>query len=95
MIDQNVIRQALLQQLANLISRSDRIEAHWRDQPPKDWDELAIHRENDKVIESLDERTRIQIRDIKQAIYRMDAGEWQRCSLCGLLDWKRRFCITT
>ena len=83
-MDQQAIRVALFEQLADLISRSDRIDAHWRDEaPPKDWEELAIHRENDEVIESLDERTREQIRDIKQALHRMDAGDWQICSLCG------------
>ncbi len=83
-MDQDVIRRALLQQLVELTSRSDRIDAHWRDQaPPKDWEELATHRENDEVIESLDERTRAQILEIKQAIARMDAGEWQICAECG------------
>jgi RNA polymerase-binding transcription factor DksA len=83
-MDQQAIRQTLLDALANLISRSDRIDAHWRaEAPPKDWEELAVHRENDEVIDSLDERTREQIYDIKQAMRRIDAGQWQICEQCG------------
>jgi len=82
-MDQRAIRKNLLQELDNLLGRSDRIEAHWRDEaPPSDWEELAIHRENDEVIESLDERTREQIQLIKQALQRMKAGDWTRCSTC-------------
>ncbi len=83
-MDQKTIQRALLTELKTLIGRSDRIEAHWRDEaPPADWEELATHRENDEVIDSLDERTREQIIAIKLALRRMDAGEWETCSACG------------
>jgi DnaK suppressor protein len=83
-LDQKAIRRTLLIELDNLFGRSDRIEAHWRDEaPPADWAELAIHQENDEVIESLDERTREQMIAIKQALRRMDKGEWTNCSACG------------
>jgi hypothetical protein len=63
-MQQQAIRQSLLEKLANLISRSARIDAYWRDEaPPKDWEELAIYHENDEVIDSLDERAREQIYD--------------------------------
>ena len=81
---QKAIREKLLEELENLVGRSDRIEAHWREEaPPADWSELAIHQENDEVIESLDERTQEQMVSIKQALRRMDAGEWDMCSDCG------------
>ncbi len=83
-MDQKAIREKLLEELENLVGRSDRIESHWRDEaPPADWSELAIHQENDEVIESLDERTQEQMISIKQALRRMDAGEWDACSDCG------------
>ncbi len=83
-MDQKKIRKNLLEELANLTGRSDRIEAHWRDEaPPSDWTELATHRENDEVIDSLDERTQTQIGSISEALRRMDAGEWLECSSCG------------
>ncbi|MCP4009961.1 MAG: TraR/DksA family transcriptional regulator [Proteobacteria bacterium] len=83
-MDQKAIRKKLLEELENLAGRSDRIEAHWRDEaPPADWSELAIHQENDEVIESLDERTQEQMVSIRQALRRMDAEEWDTCSDCG------------
>lgn len=83
-MDQKSIRKNLLAELNSLIGRSDRIEAHWRDEaPPADWSELAIHQENDEVIDSLDERTREQMISIKQALRRLDSGEWSTCSDCG------------
>jgi DnaK suppressor protein len=83
-MDQKAIRKSLLTEFENLLGRSDRIEAHWRDEaPPADWAELAIHQENDEVIDSLDERTQGQMISIKQALRRMDAGEWAVCSACG------------
>lgn len=83
-MDQKLIRQELINELRNLMGRSDRIDAHWRGEaPPTDWAELAIHRENDEVVESLDERTREQILLIKQAVRRMDENEWQYCANCG------------
>jgi len=54
-MDQKVIRERLLTELKSLLGRSDRIEAHWRDEaPPADWSELAVHQENDEVIDSMD-----------------------------------------
>ena len=83
-MDQDLIRQQLLGELENLVGRSDRIDAHWRGEaPPADWAELATHRENDEVVESLDERTKEQIVLIKQALRRMDEGEWLYCVRCG------------
>ena len=83
-MDQKGVRKSLLLELETLMGRSDRIEAHWRDEaPPADWSELAIHQENDEVIDSLDERTREQINSIKQALRRMDSGDWEVCSDCG------------
>ncbi len=83
-MDQKAIRETLLAELKSLLGRSDRIEAHWRDEaPPADWSELAIHQENDEVIDSLDERTQVQMTAIKQALRRMDEGEWEFCSDCG------------
>jgi DnaK suppressor protein len=83
-VDLKAIRKTLLAEFENLLGRSDRIEAHWRDEePPADWAELAIHQENDEVIDSLDERTQEQMIAIKQTLRRMDAGEWAICSACG------------
>jgi len=77
------IRQALMADLSRLTGRSDRIDEHWRESPPADWEELSVFRENDEVINSLDERAKEQILEIKRAFKRMDDGEWLICSECG------------
>jgi RNA polymerase-binding protein DksA len=83
-MDQKAIREQLLIELKNLMGRSDRIDAHWRDEPPlADWSEWAIRQENEEVINSLDGRTQEEIIAVKQTLRRMDAGEWGACADCG------------
>ena len=77
------IRKDLMAELSRLTGLSDRIDEHWREAPPADWEELSVFRENDEVIESLDGRAKAQILEIKNAFQRMDNNEWQFCSQCG------------
>lgn len=77
------VRSELMRELMTLMERSGRITEHLRDTPPSDWEELATFRENDEVAEALDGITRTEIADIKHALRRMDAGEWQFCESCG------------
>lgn len=84
MLDQEKIRQELIVEMDTLLGRSERIAEHWQDEDtPGDWEELAVHRENDEVISSLDEITQEKIHAIKQVLQRMQAGEWQDCIACG------------
>ncbi len=83
-MNQKAIREKLLIELKNLVGRSDRIDAHWRDEPPlADWSEWAIRQENEEVINSLDGRTQEEMIAIQQTLKRMDAGEWGVCEDCG------------
>lgn len=77
------IKAQLLEKLSTLLERSGAINEHLRDTPPSDWEELAIFRENDEVAEALDDITRAEIEDIKHALRRMDAGDWEYCESCG------------
>ncbi|KAA3619035.1 MAG: TraR/DksA family transcriptional regulator [Proteobacteria bacterium] len=77
------IRSELVKKLATLLERSGAIHEHLRDTPPSDWEELATFREDDEVAEALDDITRAEIEDIKYALRRMDAGEWEYCESCG------------
>ena len=77
------IKLALVAELSRLTGRSDRIDEHWREAPPADWEELSVFRENDEVINSLDVRAKTQILEIKAAFRRMDEGIWQLCGTCG------------
>ena len=82
-VDKKSRRESLLKELARLTGRSQRIDKHWREAPPADWAELAIHRENDEVVGALDEIAKREIEEIKVAIHRIDDGEWEECTACG------------
>ena len=77
------IKEKLIDELSEHLSRSGRITDHLRNTPPSDWEELATFRENDEVVEALDEMTRIRINEIKQALRRMDTDDWGSCETCG------------
>ena len=78
------IRTKLEADLRELYSRSDRIDEHWKNNAAhKDWEELAILRENDEVINSLDERTREKIREVEGTLERISSGTWGTCTECG------------
>lgn len=84
MVDINKIRAQLEEELKTLYSRSDRIDEHWKNSARhKDWEELAIIRENDEVISGLDDMTRQRIRQIDMALARIDQNEYGICTLCG------------
>lgn len=79
------LRAKLEAELATLIDRKDRIEAHLKNvdrEPPADWSELAIFRENDEVLEGLDEHTRAQVNALSAALQRMNTEAWGICIAC-------------
>ena len=82
-MDMQEIKRSLMAELSRLTGRADRIDEHWREAPPADWEELSVFRENDEVINSLDARAKAQILEIKTAFRRMDEGIWQLCGTCG------------
>ncbi len=85
MSKQAVVRAALEKALHELLDRAKRIDSHQHERDrevPKDWDELAQYRENDEVVDQLDDMTRAEIRRIEAALQRMDQGTWGICSRC-------------
>ena len=85
MLDRKAIRAALEAELEALKSRAERIDdhVHQRDRDvPKDSEDLAQFRENDDVIDGLEQITRQEIARIEGALVRMDAGTWGTCGKC-------------
>ena len=79
------LRAALKAELATLINRKGKLEAHLKNtdrEPPADWSELATFRENDEVLEHLDDHTRIRVAEISSALKRMDTDAWGICAAC-------------
>jgi RNA polymerase-binding transcription factor DksA len=49
----------------------------------RDWGEMAVEREEDEVLEGLGNSGQAEIRQIKAALERIDAGEYGFCAKCG------------
>lgn len=80
------VRQTLSERQAVLKKRLGAIEADVRhDKAPlsSDWSEQAVEKENDEVIDALGNAALLELRQIRNALQRIDAGEYGYCSRCG------------
>jgi RNA polymerase-binding transcription factor DksA len=77
-------RQKLLEMRAQWDRRLSAIQSDRRREGgfEKDWDEQAIQRENDEVLDGLDETGRREIEGIDAALARIKAGTFGRCVVC-------------
>lgn len=73
----------LLKRLAELDTRLQGIEAELDAEHSKDWEELAVEREGDEVLESLGQAGQEEIRAIRAALQRIRDGEYGFCVKCG------------
>ncbi|WP_137700013.1 TraR/DksA family transcriptional regulator [Marimonas lutisalis] len=76
-------RERLLKRLGELDERLHEIEAELDETPSKDWEEQAIEREDDEVLESLGLAGQEEIVRIRAALQRMRDGEYGFCTKCG------------
>lgn len=83
MISPSERRQQLLKRLRELDSRLHDIEAELDSHQAKDWDELAVEREEDEVLEGLGNSGVVEIAQIRAALDRIDAGSFGICVRCG------------
>lgn len=76
-------RKALETRLAELGGRLRSIEAELDQPADRDWEEAAIEREDDEVLESMGEAGLHEIEMIRAALGRIEAGEYGYCMKCG------------
>lgn len=76
-------RKTLENRLAELEGRLQSIEEELDQPADKDWEEAAIEREDDEVLESMGEAGRHEIEMIRAALGRIEAGEYGYCVKCG------------
>ena len=80
------VRSSLLSMLEELDDRlatiTDDIK-HSGEPLEKDFEEQAVQAENDEVMDCLGNRARTEIDKIKQAIVRIDKGQYGVCENCG------------
>ncbi len=77
------LRAQLQQQLERLQYRLGKISRDLRQTPDPDSEEQAIGRENDEILEGLDDSSRKEIALLQAALARIDAGTYGRCITCG------------
>ncbi|MFZ0486490.1 MAG: TraR/DksA family transcriptional regulator [Arenicellales bacterium] len=49
-----------------------------------DWEEQAVQREHDEVTDALGNEARRELEQIKQALARIDSGDYEYCAECGV-----------
>jgi RNA polymerase-binding transcription factor DksA len=76
-------RAQLEDRLAVLGERLQEIDAELDSHQSKDWEELAVEREGDEVLERLGVSGKEEIARINAALKRMDEGEYGFCVKCG------------
>ena len=80
------VRSHLLDMLEELDDRLARITdnvKHTHSPLEKDSSELAIQSENDEVVDYLGNAARMERERVREAIARIDKGEYGICELCG------------
>ena len=73
----------LLARRAELVERSQEVEAELDAHNSKDWEELAVERETDEMLESLGNNSAAEIIRIDAALKRIKDGEFGFCMKCG------------
>lgn len=76
------LRVALQHKLAQLQQQLRKIGHDLRQTPEPDSEERALSRENDEVLEQLEENDRAEIRQLQSALARIDAGTYGICTSC-------------
>ncbi len=83
MIPLSTRRTQLEQRYADLSARITSIDTELDQQRSTDWEELAIEREGDEVLESMGISAQQEMRQIEAAQERLDEGEYGICTVCG------------
>ena len=86
MSDTQLIRARLLARRAELLGRSEAVTAdlrHEREPLVADFADQATQRENEEVLQGIEQSTRGVLRQINVALERVERGEYFRCSRCG------------
>jgi RNA polymerase-binding transcription factor DksA len=83
MTKDTALRARLETRLDALLARVRKIEGDLRQSHDRDWEERATELENDDVLTGLDELGRAEVRELRAALRRMDAGGYGLCVACG------------
>ena len=76
-------KRALEDRRAELMGRLETVEDGLDSHGEKDWEELAVEREDDEVLEVLGAAAMTELRMIEAALARIEADEYGFCTVCG------------
>jgi RNA polymerase-binding transcription factor DksA len=79
----SVRKAALIARRDHLLARLTAIESALDAQPSPDWDDLAIEREDDEVLEATGLSAQHELRQIAAALQRITTGDYGTCATCG------------
>ena len=82
MSDYDKIIERLRRRKAELESRLGKVETSMRKTYAKDWEEQSIERENDEVVDALEETLRTELNQVNSALARADKDQYGVCALC-------------
>jgi RNA polymerase-binding transcription factor DksA len=83
MLDTARYHATLMQRLGTLDTRLHAIESELDAPRSADWEELAVEREGDEVLESLGQTSELEIARIRAALARLRDGTYGVCTVCG------------
>lgn len=86
-------RTILLHRLAELDSRLHAIEAELDTPHSADWDDAAVEREGEEVLEHLGQSGQTEISRIRAALKRLRDGTYGTCVQCGEAIDKARLAV--
>lgn len=81
--DMQRVKRQLLRRLRELGVRLEGIEAELLTHSDPDWDDMALMREADEVLEALGESGQREIVQIRAALERIESGSYGTCVSCG------------
>ncbi len=84
------VREQLEARLVQLDDRVSRIQRNLRRPGSRDSQELATERENEEVLEQLDEVETRELAEIRAALTRIDTGGYGTCERCGQAIGEKR-----
>lgn len=82
MTEYKQVRNTLIEMLEDLNDRLAKITQDIKEPLNQDFEEQATQAENDEVLDSLGNAARTEIAMVKQAIDRIDNGQYGLCRIC-------------
>ena len=83
MIDIDKFKLRLEDKLRELTARAEEIDEDLSEPPDSDWQENAVEAADDEVLEEIGDVTLEDIRQIRLALGRIEAGTYGVCVRCG------------